>query len=245
MSAQVLVVVSGKGGVGKSSLCAMVGLSLAAMGKKVLLMEMDCGLRSLDILLGASDRTVYDLSDALSGRCSPAQAVTATSCPNLGLVAAPLRPDTPCRADGFAGVCRSLSGSCDYLIVEVPAGFGPAFDAAVPAADMALLVVTPDLVCVRDARVVSDYLDEKGLTCQRLLINRLDRKMPGRRGAVADLDSILDRVGEPLLGVVPEDPDTAGRLMKGLTPQGNAAAAVSCRNIARRLCGEYAELSVL
>lgn len=244
MSAQVLAVVSGKGGVGKSSLCAMTGLSLASMGKKVLLMEMDCGLRSLDILLGASDRVVYDLSDILCARCSPAEAVAAAR-PNLGLIAAPLRPDTPYEAGAVAGVCRSFSDSCDYLIIEVPAGFGPAFDAAVPAADMALLVVTPDAVCVRDARVVSDYLDEKGLACQRLVINRVDRKTSGRRGAVTDLDFILDQVGEPLLGVVPEDPGTAGYLMQGAALPKDAAAVVSCRNIARRLCGEYAELSVL
>ena len=244
MSAQVLIVTSGKGGVGKSSLSAMLGLALASLGKKVLLLEMDSGLRSLDIMLGVSNRAVYDLSDILYGRCRPVQAITRTAHSNLHLILAPLRPDMPYTAEGFAKVCRGLSTVYDYLIAETPAGFGAAFDAAARAADSALLVVTPDRICVRDARVVSDYLDEKGLTRQRLLINRVGRQSMGRLKTVPDLDFVIDQVGEPLLGVIPEDPDAAGCLARGAAPGEGLPAAAACRNVARRLGGEYVELSV-
>ncbi|MDD2955763.1 MAG: P-loop NTPase [Oscillospiraceae bacterium] len=244
MGAQILTVTSGKGGVGKSSLSALLGASLSALGKRVLLMEMDCGLRSLDIMLGAAEKAVYDISDILYGRCKPVEAIIQTSQPCLHLVPSPLRPDMPYTAEGFARICRGFAAVYDYLIVETPAGFGPAFDAAARAADMALIVVTPDLICVRDARVVSDYLDEKGLSNQRLLINRVGRYTLGRFKTLPDLDYVLDQVGEPLLGVIPEDPQSAGYLAKGAAPEAAFPAALACRNVARRLCGEYVELSV-
>lgn len=243
--AQIVVVTSGKGGVGKSTVCAQVGQALAGRGKRVLLLEMDSGLRGLDIMLGVENQTVYDLADVLEGRCEPIKAIlTSAQGKNLALIPAPYDPTF--RPDGgdLVRLTRGLSHYFDFVLVDTPAGLGNSFAVCSRVADRALLVVTPDPVCVRDGGRVADLLFAKGVPQVGLLINKVDPKQNQHSRLIPDLDQVIDSTGVQLLGVIPmeEQIHRAGATGGGVAPHLLAARAFG--NIAARLCGEYVELAV-
>lgn len=238
------MITSGKGGVGKSSICAGLGYYLAQLGKKVLILEMDSGLRCLDIMLGVSERTVHDINDVLCGRCEPIKAIYSSPITdNLSMMPATLRPDSNYSSKLFYKLCKGLSHYYDFILIETPAGFGRTLIDIARVCDLALLIVTPDPISMRDAKILSDYLDAHGLTRQRIVINKV-KTIRGRLEVLPDLDVVIDTVLEPLIGVIPYESEMVRALAQGRMISTRYTAGVAIQNIARRLTGEFVELAV-
>ncbi len=239
--AMVTAVVSGKGGVGKSTLCAGLGSALCREGKRVLLVDGDAGLRSLDLLLGITEMLAYDLGDVVQGRCSPQEAVYPTSLPRLFLL--PAQQGRPFAPRVMRAVIDSLSAQFDHVLIDGPAGLGAGFFSVCAPADRAILAATADSVSVRAASAVRRTLDEYHLEC-RLVLTRFREEVFRRAGSFADLDEIIDRVGAQLLGIVPEDDLVAVRAANGKPLSEKGAAASAFRRISQRMEGQTVPLSV-
>lgn len=238
------MVASGKGGVGKSSLTVCIGRELARLGQKVLLVEMEPGLGTLDLMLGLS-HGVCDLSDLLSGGAALQDAALPVEGQSgLQAILAPIDGQFSYEEEAFARLMKELKGQFDQILIETPPGFGSAFSAAMKAADGAILVSTPDRPCLRDVRAVSDRLDQKPDLTQRLVINRLEVKSFLRRRPLMDLDEAIDTAGARLLGVVPQDEDLPYRLSDGVALFPSSRARQACRRIAQRLLGQQVPLDI-
>ena len=238
-----MLVTSGKGGVGKSTVSFYTGLTLALRGRKVLIIELDTGLRSLDVIAGISEQTVYPLGDVTAGRVKPSEAIVSSPlCKNLQLLCAPFSPEDRIEPHRLAWLCQGLDRFYDYTFLDAPAGIGYGFKVGCTAARSALIVATPDPISARDGGVVCDLLAEAGITRRRLIINRVDAKAVAR-GPISDLDEVIDTVGARLLGVLPESTALHLAAVSGRAlPEGEAATAFA--NIARRLEGEQVPLAV-
>lgn len=239
--AQVLLAVSGAGGAGKSTLCAFAGQELARRGRKVLLVEMCAGLRGLDLSLGLEGQVVYDLADLLLGRCPPEKAAIPHSrLPALQLIAAPADGDFRPGQQEFGNFLRWARELYDILLIDTPGSFGPGFSVPAACCDGALVVTAPLPVSMRGAGAVSARLREGGVTRQRLVINRIPRRLPP--GGPRDLDEVIDRVGVQLIAAIPSDPAVDGALAAGgeLPPASLAGRAFA--NLAARLCGDEVPL---
>lgn len=242
--ARTIFITSGKGGAGKSTVTALVGAALAQQGQRVLLLELDVALRSLDIMLGLDKTIVYDLSDILTGRCPPIKAIyPCHDLTNLHLIAAPGRPGVQLSKDELIRLVGQLKSCYDFILLDSPAGVGSGFSLGGAVADEAVVVVTPDPVCIRDGRVASDLLDDYGLSRQFLVINRMGRTRKAKKLG-CKLDSAIDSVGVQLLGVVPEDEVVHLSLGTGRMLFTNTRARMACENIAGRLLGRRIPLYV-
>ena len=241
---EICVVTSGKGGAGKSTVTAGLGYALARMSGRVLLIDADAGLRSLDLMLGVGGTTMFDLSDVFAGRCEPVRAVYPSPvCQNVFVLPAPISLEEMCSAEDMRRLCRGLNRYYDRVIIDCPAGVGPGFATAVAAADRALIVTTPDMVCARDAQIVSRLLEEHGVV-SRLIINRL-RPAKVMDGSMPDVDEIIDTAGVQLLGIIPEDEAVAVANANGRPLPADCHAATCFANIARRYAGESVPLARL
>lgn len=232
-SAVCIAVVSGKGGTGKSTVCCGLGHALARAGHRVLLVDADAGLRCLDLMLSVSEQLVYDLGDVTAGRCDISDAILPV-CDRLGLLAAPYKGEIEPTA--FKALTERLREQFDFIFIDSTAGIGSGFSAACAAADRALIVTTPDGVCVRDVGRVSALLSECGIDRHRLIINRFISESAGGNGHRA-LDDIIDGAASRLIGIVPFD----SRLTDGgFTRRGRSRRAFD--RIAGRLCGQNIKL---
>lgn len=233
----VITITSGKGGTGKTSITGGVAAWLALMGRTVLCIDMDIGLRNLDISLGLNDRALMDFSDVALGRCPLARAaVEHPSLKGLWLLTSPmsLPPSlTPEKVRSLLDTARTMY---DYILIDSPAGLGAGFRLAVCGADRALVVSTNDASSLRDAQRAVAELEHLGTI--HLVMNRIQAKL--LRKLRATIDDAMDAAGLPLIGVVPEDPQVilCANLGQPLTTQGSKGAALACRNIARRLEGD-------
>lgn len=233
----VITITSGKGGTGKTSITGGVAAWLALMGRTVLCIDMDIGLRNLDISLGLNDRALMDFSDVALGRCPLARAaVEHPSLKGLWLLTSPmsLPPSlTPEKVRSLLDTARTMY---DYILIDSPAGLGAGFRLAVCGADRALVVSTNDASSLRDAQRAVAELEHLGTI--HLVMNRIQAKL--LRKLRATIDDAMDAAGLPLIGVVPEDPQVilCANLGQPLTTQGPKGAALACRNIARRLEGD-------
>ena len=241
---QLLMIASGKGGVGKSVTAVFLGRALAFLEKTVLLIETGAGLRGLDFLIAPQKRVVYDLADVLSGGCPPEQAVVADSHQgNLQLIAAPAQvgylPDQKALGE-FLSLCGS---HYDFVIIDTPAGLGPETTMPAPFCDAALMVTTPDAVAVRGTASASAILWQAGLQNQRLIINQVPRMMV-RSGTINDLDDVIDGTGVQLIGIVPEDTEVKVASATA-SPLGRSGAKTAFDNIAQRVCGRNVDLMKL
>lgn len=238
----VIMVASGKGGTGKSTVAVHVGAQLAARGRKVLVVELDSGLRSVDYIAGVSGETVYDIGDILSGRCGPAKAIVESGLyPGLYVVCAPYEGGD-IRPDGLAEFIDGARRVFDDILLDTAAGLGVPFAAAKAVADSALLVVTPDPVALRDGRIVCDALAESGCKQVRLVINRVRRSLMG--AGLQDLDECIDTVGAQLIGVVPFSGRLAAAGANSTPLKPGCRAARAMQAIAARLIGEEVPLVV-
>jgi septum site-determining protein MinD len=238
MDARRLIFTSGKGGVGKSTLeCAMSGI-LCADGKKVLSVDCDTGLRCLDIMFGAKN-IVYDWGDVISGACDVKKAVVSTK--DGDLLAAPLHRDEISRKQ-FSDMLAPLRAEYDFIFLDCPAGIGSGFELALSAADFAVIISTPDDVCVRSAGIASDKAYEAGVR-SRLVINRF-RRNEVKNGQMLNIDRTIDAVGSQLIGVIPEDEAFAAAVRSGISPDMNGPACKALIRTIKRLYGHNVPLEL-
>lgn len=241
---KIIVVTSGKGGVGKSTASALLGYFLKKNGKKSIIIELDMGLRSLDIMLGTEDEIGFDLSDILSGECEPYKAIrTSEKFSGLQFIPAPGTISSSMDTERFVALCIALKKNYDYVIVDSPAGIGELFKIALRAADEALIVTTPDMVCMRDAAQVSFILEEEGVKDQKLLINKLS-KAAFKKSSIRDLDEIIDTVGVQLIGVIEQNDAVSSLAARGTKCPEDSNVMIEFGNVAGRIMGKDIPLAV-
>lgn len=200
---QTVLVASGKGGVGKSTVTCTVAQTLVSLGKRVLVIDGDAGLRCQDILLGLSDRVVYDWADVLCGNVTGSDAVIST--PGLpDLLPAPLVWQPDFTAEDFAGMVSVLAPCYDHVFIDAPAGIGPGLDLLSKATRLAIVVSSSDAAGIRGACAAGDALKSMGLLSRRLVINSVKPALI-RQGIFPDLDSVIDRTELRLIGILPYD----------------------------------------
>ena len=234
-----IVVTSGKGGTGKTTLTAGISSCLAAIGRRVLCIDMDVGLRNLDLSLGMTDRAVMDFSDVVEGRCTLERGAAAhPAIDGLFLLTAPLRlPVGGIDHKQTAQLIAQAKEAFDYVLIDSPAGVDAGFRLAVAGADRAIVVTTNDPSALRDAqRAVSEL--GRSLSTIHLVMNRIQPKL--LRQLHTTIDDAMDTAGLPLLGVVPEDRRVPLALGAGqpLVLVERKGAARACLNIARRIEGQ-------
>lgn len=243
MSGRVIVITSGKGGVGKTTASANIGVALANTGVSVALVDMDIGLRNLDILMGLENRVVYNLVDVVEERCKLRQALVKDKrLPNLSLLpAAQTRDKTAVNANQMKALCTELAGMFDFVIIDSPAGIESGFQNAVAGAEEAIIITTPEMSAVRDADRIIGLLEarKEEVKDYRLVINRIRPQMV-RTNDMMSVEDVLEILSVKLLGIVPEDEDIIVSTNKGEPVAGtdNTRSGLAYRNIARRLRGE-------
>lgn len=236
-----IVITSGKGGVGKTTTTANIGTALAALGKKVVVVDGDTGLRNLDVLMGLENRIVYTLFDVVEGRCRLKQAtIKDKRYSNLCLLpTAQTKDKDDISPEQMLKVVNELKEEYDYVLIDCPAGIEQGFENSVIGADRALVVVNPEITSVRDADRVIGKLDAKGLDDHGLIINRIDYAMT-QSGDMLDVQDIIETLSVKLMGVVPNDKNVTVSTNKGepIVLEDNAYAGQAFKNIARRITGE-------
>ena len=242
MSGRAIVVTSGKGGVGKTTATANIGLGLASHERKVVMIDGDIGLRNLDLILGVENRVVYNLVDVVSGRCQPRQALVKDKrLPNLFLIpASQIDQKDAVNTDQMRELSAQLKEEFDFVLIDCPAGIEQGFRNAVAAADEAIVITTPDVSPVRDADRVIGLL-QGSLGDPQLIINRMSMDLV-KRGDMLDQQDVLDILAVRLLGIVPEDEAVLIAGNKGtpvvLNLNGGSPSGDAYGRIARRILGE-------
>ncbi len=231
------VVTSGKGGVGKSTVSLGLGQALAQRGRRVLLVDCDAGLRSLDRMTGTEEGLVFDLADVVSGRCAPAEAIYPCGEGQLFLLPAPASGEGLVFPAVMRRLVPMLKQYYDYVLLDSPAGVGEGFRSAACGADRALVVCSPDPVSVRGAATANAQLRKLDVEDRRLVINRFANGPFQKAGAYPDLDGVIDGTGVRLLGLVPEDGALA-RFLQGKPVPEDSPGVKALRRIAGRLEGE-------
>lgn len=236
---KVITVASGKGGTGKTSFCANVAVALCALGEKVLLIDADAGLRSLDLALGMSDRVLFTYGDVIEGRATLKEAAAAQPVvSSLRLLTAPAKAALPYTAAQIAGLLKYARAHFSYVIVDCAAGLGQDILWFAAASDSAIVVSTPDQAALRGAQTIAQNLAAAGQKHCLITVNRL---RPGmiNQGEAATIDRAMDTSGLSLLGAVPEDESVIAASNRGeiLPLYHYGPAAQAYLNIAKRLQG--------
>ena len=248
MSARIITITSGKGGVGKTTATANISVALAMRGQRVIALDADIGLRNLDVVMGLENRIVYDLVDAVEGRCRVRQAMVRDKrLPELYLLpAAQTRDKTAVTPEQMVEVCGDLRSEFDFILIDSPAGIEQGFRNAITPADEAIVVTTPEVSAVRDADRIIGLIEAAEKEPARLLINRLRPEMVEREDML-NIDDVLDILAIDLLGVVPEDEQIIIATNRGrpLALENHAQAGEAFSNIARRLLGEDVPLMTI
>lgn len=234
----ITAVASAKGGVGKSSFCAGVGNMLASHGKKVLLCDMDIGVRSLDLLLKVAEKTVYNWGDIILGNCERNKAVTEVRS-NLSLLAAPLKLCEGYTSDAFKNMIESFRKEYDFIILDSPAGIESGFLLSVKSADMCIVVSTPDPISIRAASFAAENIKENGIEDVRLVVNRFNKKAKNN----VCIDDVIDTVSARLLGIVPESEEIGG-VANGEKMPYDCKGNLAYLRISERLSGENVKLKM-
>lgn len=245
-----IVVTSGKGGVGKTTTTANIGAGLAMLGKRVVVIDADIGLRNLDVVLGLENRIVFDLVDVVQEKCRARQALIKDKrYEGLFLLpAAQTKDKDSVNQEQMIKLCNDLKEEFDYVIVDCPAGIEQGFKNAIAGADRAIVVVTPEVSAVRDADRIIGLLEAADLRNPRLIVNRLRVEMV-KRGDMMNIDDITDILAIDLIGVVPDDEEIVISTNRGEPAVGNqeSICGQAYRNIAKRVTGEevpYLDLDV-
>jgi septum site-determining protein MinD len=241
MSGRVIVVTSGKGGVGKTTTCANLGTGLAIRGRKTVLIDADIGLRNLDVVMGLENRIVYDLVNVAEKTCKIRQALIKDKrFESLFLLpAAQTREKDAVKPEQMVEICEELRQDYDYILIDCPAGIEQGFKNAVAGADEAIIVTTPDVSAVRDADRIIGLLQSREITEPNLIINRVRPEMV-RKGDMMDIGDINDILAISLLGVIPDDESIIISTNRGepAVMDSNSKAGEAFRNIAGRIEGE-------
>ena len=241
MTAKVMTVTSGKGGVGKTTATANIGVALALVGQKVVCIDSDIGLRNLDVVMGLENRIVYDLVDVVEGRARLRQAMIKDKrLPELYLIpAAQTRDKTAISPDDMIRICDELRPEIDWILIDSPAGIERGFRNAIAASDSVIIVTNPEVSAVRDADRIIGLLEAEGKGPGKLVINRIKPELVERGDMLATAD-ILEILAVELLGLVPDDESVLISTNRGnpvaLDPKSKAGQAF--RDVAGRLMGE-------
>jgi septum site-determining protein MinD len=239
---RVVVITSGKGGVGKTTTTANIGTGLARLGYSVVMVDTDIGLRNLDILMGLENRIVYNLVDVVEGRCKLHQALVKDKrLPGLMLLpAAQTRDKSAITEAQMLDLCHQLKQLYDFILLDCPAGIEQGFQNAISAASEAIVVCTPEMSSVRDADRVIGLLEARETVTQyRLVVNRVRPQLIEANDMMA-IEDVLDILAINLLGVIPEDSDIIVSTNRGepVVLDEASMAGQAYRNIARRIAGE-------
>lgn len=242
MAGRVIVITSGKGGVGKTTTSANIGTALAKLGNKVVLIDTDIGLRNLDLLLGLENRIVYTIVDVVEERCKLKQAlVKDKKNPNLALLAAAqTRDKSSVTSEQLKDICDQLKKKNDFILVDCPAGIEQGFQNAVAGATEAIVVTTPEMSAVRDADRIIGLLEAKEeIESYKLLLNRVRPKLIEQNDMMS-VEDVVEILSTDLLGVIPEDTGIITSTNKGepIVNDEDALAGKAYRNVARRIMGE-------
>lgn len=203
---EVIVITSGKGGVGKTTTAANIGIGLAQLGKKVVMVDTDIGLRNLDVVLGLENRIVYNLVDVVEGNCRMKQALIRDKrYEQLYLLpSAQTRDKTSVTPEQMKKLCDELKQSFDFVLLDCPAGIEQGFANAVAGANKAIVVTTPEVSAIRDADRIIGLLEAQDLRDISLVINRIRPDMV-KRGEMMSVDDVQEILAVPLLGILPDD----------------------------------------
>ena len=237
---EVIVITSGKGGVGKTTSSANIGTGLAKLDKSVLMIDTDIGLRNLAVVMGLENRIVYNLVDVIEGECRLKQAlIKDRHYPNLQLLpSAQTKDKSAVRPEQMIKLINGLKKNFDYIILDCPAGIEQGFRNAIAAADRALVVTTPEVSAIRDADRIIGLLEEKGIRRNHLIVNRLRPELV-KRGDMMSAQDIIDLLGVPLIGVIPDDEAVIVATNQGQSLiEGETLPGQAYRNIVRRIAGE-------
>jgi septum site-determining protein MinD len=242
MAARVVTVTSGKGGVGKTTLAANLGVALAMQGQRVVVIDADVGLRNLDVMLGLENRIVYDLVDVIEDRCRLRQAMVRDKrLPELFLLpAAQTRDKSAVQPADMLRICDSLREQHDFILIDSPAGIEQGFRYAVAPADTILVVTNPEVSAVRDADRVIGLVEAEEKGPARLVINRIKPNLV-RRGEMLGIADVVELLSIDLIGIVPEDQSilmAANRGQPLAFSRDSSLAGHAFHNIAHRLLGE-------
>ncbi|PKM47138.1 MAG: septum site-determining protein MinD [Firmicutes bacterium HGW-Firmicutes-8] len=238
---EVIVITSGKGGVGKTTATANIGTALAALGHKVVMVDTDIGLRNLDVVLGLENRIVYDIVDVTHGNCRLKQALIKDKrFEGLHLLpAAQTKDKTAVNPEQMRELCSELAKQFDYVIIDCPAGIEQGFKNAIAGAEKAIVVTTPEVSAVRDADRIIGLLESAELRDPKLIVNRI-RPLMVKKGDMMSMDDIIDILAVNVLGIVPEDEMIVVTTNKGepAVLDNYSRAGQAYRNMARRITGE-------
>lgn len=242
---EVIVITSGKGGVGKTTTTANIGTGLAMMGKKVVVIDADIGLRNLDVVMGLENRIVYDIVDVVEKVCRIKQGLIRDKrYEGLFLLpAAQTKDKSAISPQQMQELTEELKQSFDYVIIDCPAGIEQGFQNAIAGADRAIVVTTPEISAVRDADRIIGLLEAKGISDPKLIINRIRYDMV-KRGDMMNIDDMIDILAIDLLGIVPDDEAIVISTNKGepVVIEEKALAGQAYRNITKRITGEEVPL---
>lgn len=241
---KVIVITSGKGGVGKTTSSANLGAALAINNQKTLLIDTDIGLRNLDVVMGLENRIVYDLVDVIEGVCKSRQAIIKDKRnENLFLLpAAQSRDKNAITEEQVKDLIKELSKEFDYILIDCPAGIEQGFKNAIVSADEAYVVATPEISSVRDADRIIGLLEANNIKNPKLIINRLKSSMV-KDGNMLSVSDVVDILGIEPIGVIPEDESIVISTNRGepLVYKGDSLASKAYFNIALRTLGEKVE----
>lgn len=240
----IYLITSGKGGVGKSTVASALGLAFAAEGKRTIVVELDVGLRGLDLMFGVEDEAVYDLGNILRGECRLSDGIIpVTKDGKLSLIVAPSGISSRIDYDAVVSLCKALARYFDTVIIDAPAGIGVSLLIAPQVADVVLVVATPDYISARDAGRLAGMLEEQGARNVRLIINKVHHKKI-KLNEISDLDTVIDMAGAQLIGVVPYDERLSVFDGEREKSKKSSLSEKVFANIVSRLMGDYVELLI-
>ena len=244
---EVIVVTSGKGGVGKTTTTANLGSALALRGKKLVLIDTDIGLRNLDVVMGLENRIVYDIVDVVEEKCKLKQALIKDKrFKDLFLLpAAQTRDKSAVNEEQMKELTEKLKEEFDYIIIDCPAGIEQGFKNAIAGANRAIVVTTAEISAIRDADRIVGLLEASEIKNPELVVNRLRPAMV-RKGEMMDVEDIVDLLSIDLIGVVPDDEYIITQTNKGEPVVSNhkAPSGKAYIEIARRILGENIEVTI-
>lgn len=237
---EVIVITSGKGGVGKTTTTANVGTGLAKLNKKVVLIDTDIGLRNLDVVMGLENRIVYNLVDVVEGNCRAKQAMIKDKrYDNLFLLpSAQTRDKSSVTPEQMKKLVDELREEFDYILLDCPAGIEQGFKNAIAGADRAIIVTTPEVSAIRDADRIIGLLEANNLRKVELVVNRIRMDMV-KRGEMMSIEDVVDILAIKLIGAVPDDEHIVIATNQGEPLVGNdTMAGQAYMNICHRVTGE-------
>lgn len=236
---EVIVITSGKGGVGKTTTTANIGIGLAREGKRVIVIDTDLGLRNLDVVMGLENRIVYNLVDVIKGSCRMKQAMIRDSrYPELYLLpSAQTKDKSAVSPEQMKKLTQELKNDFDYILLDCPAGIEQGFQNAIAGADRAIVVTTPEVSAIRDADRIIGLLEANGIRRHELIINKLRVDMV-RRGDMMSVEDVTEILAVDLLGVIPDDEKIVVATNQGEEIVGtNSVSGKAFENICQRILG--------